>query len=195
MAIKRWGGGPGPERLPPLAPEALSEAQKAAEAEFKRARGVPLSGPFWPLIRSPEMMLRAHQMGQYLRYNSHLPNSLSEMAILLTAREWNQPYEWEAHRPPAVRAGLPEAIINAIAEGRRPAPMSEDQTVVYEVLEQLWRTKQVDDALYARATKALGEAGLIDLIGICGYYGLLAMTLNVARSRTDGLDIPPLAGT
>ena len=195
MGHKRSGGGAGPDRLPPLASGALSEAQEEAAAQFLERRGVPVSGPFWPLIRSPELMLRAHEMGYYLRYNSHLPYVLSEMGILLISRLWNQPVEWEIHRPAAIKAGLPEAVVEAISEGRRPEAMTPEQAAVYDVIDQLHRNKGVDDDLYARAHALLGEGGLIDLAGVAGYYTLLAMTMNLARTSTDGLDTPPMAGT
>ena len=193
MGVPRSGGGVGPDRLPPLTPAALSEAQRAAAARFEESRKVPVFGPFWPLIRSPEMMLRAHEMGQHLRYNSSLPYALSEMAILLVARRWNQPVEWEIHQPAALKAGLPAPVVDAIGAGRRPEPMSPAEAVVYDLFECLQPGGVIDDALYARGRELLGEAGLIDLAGVAGYYGLLAMTMNMARTPSAGTDTPPMA--
>jgi 4-carboxymuconolactone decarboxylase len=178
-----------------MAPEALTPAQTAAAASFAQLRGVPVFGPFWPLIRSPELMLRAHEMGFYLRYNSSLPFVLSEMAILLVSRHWSQPVEWEIHRPAALKAGLPLEVVEAIADDRRPAQMEPAQAAVYDVFDQLHRNRGIDDALYARASELLGEQGLIDLAGVAGYYTLLAMTMNIARTKTAGDDVPPLSGT
>ena len=85
------------DRMPPIPAEKLTDAQKAAVAEFTKARGAQLSGPFVPLLRSPEVLSRARAMGDYLRFKSVLPPRLSEFVILLTAREWTQNYEWDAH--------------------------------------------------------------------------------------------------
>ena len=193
MGIPRSGGGEGPDRLPPMTVDALSEAQSNAAARFAEARKAPVFGPFWPLIRSPEMMLRAHEMGQYLRYNSSLPYILSEMAILLIARRWNQPVEWDIHLPAALKAGLSAAVAESIRLGRRPDEMSPQEAVVHDLVEALQPPGVVDDALYARGCALLGEAGVIDLAGVAGYYSLLAMTMNLARTKTAGADVPTLA--
>ncbi len=180
------------DRLPPLKPQDQTTAQTAASDQFRRERGVSVFGPFVPLLRSPQLMLRAHEMGQYLRYNSALPPRLSEMAILLIARDWNQAVEWEIHRPAALKAGLSLATVEAIAERRRPSDMEPDAAAVYDVFDQLMRTRQIDDDLYARASRELGVTGLVDLTGVFGYYTLLAMTMNVARTSTAGADVAPL---
>ncbi len=121
-------------------------------------------------------------MGDYLRYKSALPPRLSEFVILLTAREWTQQYEWNAHYPIAVKAGIKREILDAIADGRRPSGMSEEETILYEFCRELHHDKTVSDATYSRALKAFGDQGVVDTIGITGYYTLLAMTLNTART-------------
>lgn len=171
-----------PDRLPPIAAAELTAAQREAVDAFRTARGAEISGPFYPLLRSPELMTRTRAMGDYLRYKSALPPRLSEFVILLTAREWTQQYEWNAHYLIAVKAGVKREILDAIAEGRRPAGMSDEETILYEFCQQLHRDKAVSDATYARALKAFGEQGVVDTIGISGYYTLLAMTLNTART-------------
>src|SRR5690349_24991788 len=112
------------DRMPPIAADKLTEAQKKAIEEFKVARGNDVSGPFGPLLRSPEVMTRARAMGDYLRFKSTLPPRLSEFVILLTARHWTQQYEWNAHQPLALRGGLNGDIVKAVAEGRRPDGMA-----------------------------------------------------------------------
>ena len=112
------------DRMPPIAADALTDAQRHAIEEFKAARSAELSGPFVPLLRSPEVMTRARAMGDYLRYKSALPPRLSEFIILLTARRWTQQYEWNAHQPLALKGGLDAAAVSAIAEGRRPEHMA-----------------------------------------------------------------------
>src|SRR6185503_1372316 len=108
------------DRMPAIPAEKLTDAQKKAIEEFKQARSADISGPFVPMLRSPEVMNRARAMGDYLRYKSVLPPRLSEFVILMTARHWTQNYEWSAHEPLARKAGLSPDIIAAIVEGRRP---------------------------------------------------------------------------
>src|SRR6266446_1162459 len=170
------------DRLPPIPAGALTEAQRQAVAEFKAARSADISGPFVPLLRSPEVMNRARAMGDYLRYKSALPPRLSEFVILLTARRWTQQYEWNAHRALALQGGLRAEIVQAIADGRRPEKMAADEDVVYTFCDELAKTQGVSDATYGRAVAALGEQGVIDTLGLTGYYTMLAMVLNTART-------------
>src|SRR5437867_355036 len=108
------------DRMPPIPPDKMTAAQRAAVADFKAARSADISGPFVPLLRSPEVMNRARAMGEYLRYKSSLPPRLSEFVILLTARRWTQQYEWNAHQSLALQGGLNADIVRAVAESRRP---------------------------------------------------------------------------
>ena len=113
--------------MPPIPADKLTDAQKKAIEEFKAARSADISGPFVPLLRSPEVMSRARAMGDYLRFKSSLPPRLSEFVILLTARRWTQQYEWNAHQPLALKGGLKSDIVEAIADGRRPERMADDE--------------------------------------------------------------------
>lgn len=137
-------------------------------------------------------MDKLQRTGAYLRYNSAFEPRLSEMAILITARLWSQNFEWFAHRPIAEKAGLKGSTITAISEGRRPSEMATDEAVIYDFLDELIRTKGVSDATYARANAAFGERGIVDLVGIHGYYSLLAMILNVSRAPIPGDAKPEL---
>jgi len=170
------------DRMPPIPPEKLTDAQKKAVEEFRAARNAGVSGPFTPLLRSPEVMNRARAMGDYLRYKSVLPPRLSEFAILIASREWTQNYEWDAHYTLAMQGGLNPDIAAALAEGKRPAKMAEDEEILYNLCTELHRTKGVSDATYQRAVAKFGEQGVIDAIGIQGYYTLLAMVMNTART-------------
>jgi 4-carboxymuconolactone decarboxylase len=152
-----------------------------------------VSGPFHPLLRSPELMTRTRAMGDYLRFKSALPPRLSEFVILLTAREWNQQYEWNAHYPIAIKAGVSAATLSAIAAGRHPESMLGDEAILYDFVRELHHTTAVSDASYDRALKAFGDQGVMDTIGISGYYSLLAMVLNTARTPPGGANAPPLA--
>jgi 4-carboxymuconolactone decarboxylase len=173
-------------RLPPIPPSAFDADQKKAAQDFEAARKTPVFGPFSMLIRSPDLMSSARSLGDYLRYKSAIGNTLSEFVILITARHWSQDYEWNAHAPVALKQGISQAKVDAIAEGRRPDGMSEDEAIAYDFSTELQQNKQVSDATYARALKRFGEKGVVDLAGITGYYTLLSMTMNTARSAPGG---------
>lgn len=179
-------------RLPTIPPEQYSEAQKKAAEDFLAARKVPVFGPFEPLIYSPEVMSQARAMGDYLRYKSGIGTTLSELVILVTAREWTQDYEWYVHAPIAAKMGIKPEIIAAIRDGRRPEGMSADEEMVYDVSIELHRNKRVSDKTYDRAEKRFGKPAMVDLIGINAYYTLLAMQLNAARYEMpkDGVRLP-----
>ena len=125
-------------------------------------------------------------MGDYLRYESALPPRLSELVILLVAREWTQHYEWYAHRDIALEAGLSLETVGAIAAGRNPDDLKEDETVIYDFCIELMREKEVSDTNYSRVFERFGERGVIDTVGIVGYYTLLAMVMNTARTPLPG---------
>ena len=168
-------------RLPTIPLASYSPEQKQAAVDFEAARKVPVFGPFEPLMYSPQVMSQARAMGDYLRYKSAIGTTLSELAILVTAREWTQDYEWYVHHPIALKAGIKSAIADAIADGRRPVGMSDDEDIVYEFSMELHRTKRVSDVTFARAEKRFGKQGVVDLTGINAYYTLLAMQLNMAE--------------
>lgn len=183
---------PSKERMPHIAADQMTAEQKIAEEEFRAGRGYGLLGPFAVMLRSPEVMLRAKAMGDYLRFRNVLPKRVSEMVILVTARQWTQQFEWSHHYRYAMEAGLPEETANAIADGRRPERMPEDEAAAYDFSIELHRHKGVSDATYARALALFGERGIIDLTGINGYYSFLAMMMNVARTPCDTDDVKPL---
>jgi 4-carboxymuconolactone decarboxylase len=181
-----------PDRLPPIPQAQMTDAQRKAVDEFKVIRnGANVSGPFVPLLRSPELMVRTSALGEYLRYRSRLEPRLSEFVILMTAREWTQQYEWNAHYPIALKAGVSADTANAIAEGRRPAGMAADHEALYDFCQELFRTKGVSDATYQRLVSMFGEQGVVDAVGIVGYYSMLAMVLNTARTP-GGESMAPL---
>jgi 4-carboxymuconolactone decarboxylase len=173
--------------MPALAPERMTEAQREAAAELAAGPRGGVRGPFVALLRSPELMRRLQRVGEYLRFGSRLEPRLGELAVLITARRWTQQFEWAVHRPLALAAGLPAAVADALAEGRRPSAMTEDEALVHDVCEELFRTHGLSDASYARAVARLGEDGLVDLLGLLGYFTTVSMVLNVART-------PPPAG-
>jgi len=178
--------------MPPLPVDRMTEAQKKAAAEFEAARGT-LSGPWAVILRSPEMINRARSLSDYLRFNSSLPPRLSELVILITAHKWTQQYKWNAHHSLAMKGGLNPEIAKAVAEGRRPEKMADDEAALYDFCIELNRNRSVSDATYARALAKFGEQGVVDAIGLSGWYTLVAMVLNTARTPLPADAAPALA--
>ena len=180
------------DRLPPLPLTQLDAQQRvAAQAIIDGPRGA-LYGPFVPLIRSPELMETAQRMGEYLRYRSAIGTRLSELAILVTARQWDQQVEWAIHAPLAVQNGIAQAAVDAIAQRRAPLALKDDEQAVHDFCIELQQDKRVGDATYARALALFGEQGVVDLMGINGYYTFLAMVMNGAQTAVPALGVSPL---
>lgn len=179
------------DRMPAIPFEKMTDLQKKyAEEIIKGPRGA-LYGPFVPLIRSPELMDRAQRVGEYLRYKSAIGTKLSELVILITARQWTQQVEWAIHESIAIKSGIKAEVVKAIADGRYPARMSEDEQIVYDFCTELHINKSVADLTYQRAVKRFGEQGVIDMLGINGYYTFLAMIMNGTRTAVpDGKPAP-----
>lgn len=168
-------------RMPEMAPAQMSPEQKAMYDAIMAGPRHSMEGPFNMWLRSPDLGNRLQRVGEYLRFNTTMPRNLNEFAILITAVEWKSGFEWYAHYPLAIKAGLEPAVAKDLQEGRRPANMSADETLVYDFATQLQRQKQVSDAVYAGAVKRFGEQGVTDLVALLGYYNLVSMTLNVAQ--------------
>lgn len=171
----------GPERLPLIPEEQRTEAQRAVVANIMAGPRGSVRGPFAALLRSPTVADRVQSLGEYLRFNSSIPPALNELAICITAREWTAQYEWYAHARLALEAGLPAAILDAVAEGREPAGMDEDQRLVWTFCTEMHRDRGVSDATYEATKARFGEGGVVDLIAVSGYYTLVGMTLNISR--------------
>jgi 4-carboxymuconolactone decarboxylase len=183
------------ERLPTIPPAQYTVEQKQAAVEFEAARKMPVFGPFEPMMHSPQLMSDARAMGDYLRFKSSIGNTLSELTILMTAREWTQDFEWSYHYPIAIKAGLRQELVDAIAVGKHPTGMSPDEELVYNFTHELLKKKQVSDATFEHAKARFGTKGVVDMAGIAGYYTFLAMQLNVANYQTvtnDGKKLPSL---
>ena len=179
-------------RMPPIPADKVTAEHKESVKEFQAVRGREPFGPFVPLMRSPDLMVRASAMGEYLRYRTSLTPRLSEFVILLTARAWTQQYEWSVHHPEAMKAGVDPKIAQAIADGRRPDGMSDDETLLYDFFMELERNRSISDPTYARMVARFGEKGVMDTVGIVGYYSLLGMVLNTARTPLAPGVAPPL---
>src|SRR5687768_3012516 len=154
------------DRMPPIPADKMTPAQKQAVDEYKKARGTEVSGPWAVLTRSPELMSRTRLLSDYLRFKSALPPRLSEFVILMTARLWGQNYEWNAHHPLAIKGGLNPEVAKAVAEGRRPMQMAEDEASRYDLIQELLHNRTVSDSTYARAVSKFGEQAVVDAVSI-----------------------------
>src|ERR1700732_4470771 len=140
------------------------------------------SGPFNAYARSPGLGLLLLQVSDYVRFNSSLPPRLSEFAIMIGARQWSQPYEWRAHYPLAIKGGLDRQILVDLGAGKRPQAMKEDEAALYDFCTELYRDKDVSDASFKAALAKFGERGIMDIIGVIGYYDIASMALIVQRT-------------
>lgn len=192
-----------PQRFKQIPPENLTPEQRAladairsgprsAIKSSSAAKPGPLGGPFNVFLRSPEMGTIIQSLGAEIRFRSSIPSKLNELAIITTARHWSCQYEWLAHHRLALEAGLDPAIGKDIAEGRRPRKMSPDEAIVYNFSRELHEKHGVSDATFKAAFDRFGERGVMDLIAVNGYYGLISMTLNVDRTPLPAGVAPPL---
>lgn len=165
-------------RLQPLEELTLTKRQQEILDAIKSGPRGGVRGPFPAWIRSPELADRGQQLGEYCRFNTSLEPRLAEMAIIICARYWTSQYEWYAHAPLARKGGLPDAVIDAIAAKARPQSMKDDEAAVYDFCTELHHDKSVSEETYQRTLAQFGEQGVVDLIGISGYYTMVSMTLN-----------------
>ena len=182
------------DRFPPLQPDQMSPEQRQVANDIVAGPRGAMAGPFNAWLRSPPLADRLQKVGEYVRFHSSIPHRLNELAILVTARAWSAEFEWWAHYQIAMKAGLDAKIADAIAAERRPEGMSEDERIVYDFCSELQHQKAVGEATFQAAKARFGEQGVVDLIGVTGYYTAVAMTLNVARVPVPpGTSVPPLA--
>lgn len=165
-------------RLTTLTPETMTDEQRRAYEEIIAGPRGGIRGPFNALLRSPGMCDHAQRLGAFIRYESVLPGKLRELAICITARHWAAQYEWYAHSKIAREQGLADSILDAIAEKKRPTFSEPAEETVYDFCTQVLQTPEVGDAAYRAATDLLGEQGVVELVGLMGYYCLVALTLN-----------------
>lgn len=183
----------GPDRYPPIPePDWTDEQRARVQPMLDGPRGMIVS-PFVPLMRSPELMDRVQHVGEYLRYRSAIGPRLTELAILCTARHWDQPVEWAIHAPIARSIGIGAEVIAALARGDTPEFAAEDEAVVHAVTCELLITRRLSDATHARALALFGEGGVIDLFGVIGYYTMLSVVMNGAQTGVPDTTAPPLA--
>jgi len=166
-------------RFKPLSYETMTPEQRKLVESILAGPRTSVDGPFNVMLRSPEMGDLAQKLGAYARYHTSLPPRLNEMVILITGRFWTAQFEWQAHRKNAEKVGLSPTIIQAIAEGKRPKEMQADEEAVYNFCTELLRTHHVSDAVFQAAKEKFGERGVVDMIGVMGYYQLVSMLLDV----------------
>jgi 4-carboxymuconolactone decarboxylase len=182
------------DRLPPIPADQMTDVQKKTAAEYKELRKADLTGPPWSaMLRSPDWVVPALEMRLHVLNKPVLGSRLTEFAILIAAREWTNNYEFNAHSNAARQAGLTPELIAAVAEGRRPLGMAEEEEIVYDFCAELLHNKSVSDGMYGRALAKFGEPGVVDLANIEGYYVYLSMIMNTARSPLPAGAKPQLA--
>ena len=179
-------------RLPPIPHDRQTAAQKKVVKALLSGSRKAVRGPFIALLRCPDLCDRTQKLGEYLRYRSRLPPKLREFAILATARHWQQTYEWHEHARMALESGLSEHSIDTLALEWDGAGLAAEEQTVLRFCRELHRNRAVSDATYREAATLLGEEGVVELCGICGYYTLLAMVMNVAQTPLpEGSDPVP----
>ena len=181
------------DRMPPIPADQMTEAQKKAVADYKAIRGTDLTAPPWSvLLRVPGQVVPALQIRMHYLNDSALDQRLTEFAIFIAARRWTNNWEWNAHYPNALKAGLKPDIIAALADGRRPQGMADDEGILYDFCTELQSNQSVSDSTYARALAKFGEPGIVEMASIEGYYTYLAMIMNAARITVPPNVKPPL---
>jgi 4-carboxymuconolactone decarboxylase len=184
------------DRFKPLTYAEMTPEQKTMIDHLLAGERGSLGGPFNVLLRSPEMGDLAQQFGASMRFHAALPKRALETVVILTARYWGAQFEWTAHKRAALQAGVNPAIVDAIAAGRRPVAMEPDIAAAYNFIAELLKTKQVSDATFAIARDAFGEKGVVDMIGLTGWYSMVSMALNVDRyplAAGQPAELKPLA--
>lgn len=188
------------DRFKPLTYDEMTGEQRVMIEHLLQGERASTGGPFNVFLRSPELGDIAQQLGARVRFHSSLPDRLKEMAILMIARDWTAQYEWSAHKRLALQAGLKPDVVDAIGAGKRPPAMQADESALYTFETELLDTRQVEDPTFRAAVAAFGERGVVDLIGLMGYYQLVSMALNVDRyplpdgARPELVAIPRAAG-
>ena len=181
-----------PDRMPPLAAEQMTDAQKKVAAEIAAGPRGRVEGPYWPILRSAGFAGCIQNVGAYFRYHCPLHRRLNEMAALIAARSWSQQFVWDVHILQALDAGLKPEVAQAVAEGRRSDEMDDEEATLWDFCAELLATRGVSDPTYQKAVAKFGESGVIDILGILGYYSTLGMIMNVARTRLLDDRLPPL---
>jgi 4-carboxymuconolactone decarboxylase len=180
-------------RIPELGTDQMSSQQLRVHNEILAGPRGSLQGPFHAWLYSPELADPAQKLGEFCRFSSALPKHLSELAILVIARYWCAQFEWYAHAPMAVSAGISAAVVGAIQINEKPIFDADDEHLVYDFVSELLESRTVSEPTYDRAETTLGRRGVVDLVGIIGYYCLVSITLNVFEMPLPKGEVPPLS--
>jgi 4-carboxymuconolactone decarboxylase len=181
------------DRFKPLAYDEMTPAQKTMIDHLLAGERQNLGGPFNVLLRSPEMGDLAQQFGASMRFHAALPKPALETVIIVTARFWMAQFEWSVHKRAALQAGVSPAVVDAIANGQRPTAMTPDVETAYNLIAELLKTRQVSDPVFLAARNRFGEKGVVDIIGLSGWYSMVSMALNVDRYPVAQAELKPLA--
>jgi 4-carboxymuconolactone decarboxylase len=182
-------------RLTLPTPVEMTEDQRKVHDATTAGRRGHVPAPVLAWLHSPELADRAQRLGEFVRYETTLSPRLSELAILVVARHWTCQYEWASHRDEAVKAGLAIRVIEAIAARQPPRLEKADEQAVFNFCVALTQTHVVSDAVYQETLAAIGERATVELVGLLGYYTLVAMTLNAfeidpSDARNPALSTP-----
>jgi 4-carboxymuconolactone decarboxylase len=180
-------------RLKLLSPGEMSADQKQTYDEsIAGKRGAP-PPPMMAWLNSPEMARHATRLGGFLRFDTLFPAKLSEIAILVTARHWTSHYEWYAHKRLALKGGMDPKIIDDIRDRRTPRFDDPKGQMIYDVAKSLHEGHGLTKELYDAAEKLLTVRGLVEIIGLCGYYTMVSMTLNTFEFELPAGEVSELA--
>jgi len=180
--VKQGFGQDARERLPMPAADAMNDAQRAAAQALIDGPRKGVYGPFLPLLRSPELLDRVAKVGEYLRFGSTLAATVRELVTCAVARHQGNQFEWLMHLPLAAKAGVNEAALEAVRVGARPRGLAADEECAFDFTMELLRTHGVSDATYASAVGQFGEAGVVELTTLIGYFTMVNWVMNVART-------------
>ena len=180
-------------RLPKLSEDNLTREQRTlADSIRSGPRGqFKMSGPFAIYLHSPDFGELAQKLGGHLRFKTGVPPRLMEFAILVTAAHWKAQYEWAMHAPMAEKQGVKPQTVRDLQAGRAPKSAPRDEMAVYAFVKELYAKRRVGTATYNRVRKILGDAGVVELVGILGYYAMVSMTLNTFMAPLpEGMAVP-----
>ncbi len=169
------------DRFKPLKYDQMTPEQKIMIDHLLAGERGGVRGPFNVLLRSPEVGDLGAEFGGAMRFRTGLPGNVREVIIIMTGRYWMAQYEWNSHKAAALQNGVSPAIVDAIATGKRPTGMPPEMELAYNLIDELLTTHQVTDATFKAAKDKYGERGVVDMIGLSGWYGLVSMLLNVDR--------------
>lgn len=175
-------------RMPAVNRDEMDDEQRRVVAKIEAGPRKALYGPFVPLLHSPLLLDRVQELGLLCRFESSFPPKISELLILISARFWSAQFEWSSHVESAIAAGVPEAVIEAIRTRGEPVFDDPEQALIYAFANEFFTTNRVCDTTFDAAVARFGRRSVVDLVGIMGYYALIAMTLNI-------FDPPLLDGT